>query len=130
MTATPFPDAEAITTTYLRALIGDVPVATDLRGWQAGLARVVLTRTGGVPKLWQRTDYPRIDVDCYAADKGAAHDLAQQTRALLHDMPGATFPTAVICTVEDDTGLTWLPDEDTEAPRYAFAVRLVTRPIP
>lgn len=130
MTFTPFPDAEYLAVSWLSTRLGGVKVSTDLRGWTSGQARVVITRTGGVPRLWLRTDYPRLDVDSYHANKAAAHDLAQKARAVLFDMPTGEFDAAVVSAVEDDTGLAWIPDADTNAPRYVFGVRLVTHTLP
>lgn len=125
-----FPDSEAVAVTGLRAQ--DLDARTDLVGWRAGDSRVVVTRIGGVPSLPFRIDNPRLDVDCYADSKEAAHDLAQQARVALHELPNGdhTALGAVVSHVTDDTGLQWLPDPDTSAARYTFAVRLSVHPHP
>ena len=133
MSAALFPDSEAVAVTYLRSRNElDVTVTTDLHGWRAGDRRVVLSRSGGVPSLAFRIDNPRLDVDAFAATKEAAHDLAQLVRVALHDLPTGdhTALGAVVVDVRDDVGLTYLPDPDTNAPRYVFAVVLVVRPHP
>lgn len=134
MRAAVFPDSEAVAITWLRPRpeLAGVKVATDLVGWQAGQRRIVITRIGGVPTLAIRIDRPRLDVDVYAENKAQAHDLAQLTRAALHDLPEGdhTALGAVVANVNDDTGLQWLPDVSTAAARYNFAVRLAVRPFP
>jgi hypothetical protein len=132
MRAALFPDSEAVAVTWLRDRLDSVPVATNLIGWQAGQRRVVITRIGGVPTLPMRLDNPRLDVNCYAEDKGAAHDLAQLARVELHELPSGdhTALSAVVSHVYDDTGLQWLPDPGTQAARYLFGVRLAIHPYP
>jgi hypothetical protein len=131
MRAAVFPDSEAVAVQWLRAAVG-VVVATDLNGWQAGQARVVVTRIGGVPSIAYRVDNPRLDVDCYGPDKAAAHDLAQLARARLHELPTGdhTALGAVVAHVRDDVGLQFIPDPDTRAPRYLFTVALAVHPSP
>lgn len=134
MRAAVFPDSEAVAVAWLRTQpeLDGVKATTNLIGWQAGQRRVVITRIGGVPSLAVRIDNPRLDVDVYAEDKGAAHDLAQVTRAALHDLPEGehTALGAVVANVTDDTGLQWLPDPGTNAARYSFTVRLAVHPYP
>lgn len=131
MRAAVFPDSEAVAVTWLR---DNVPasVSTDLNGWTAGQARVVVTRIGGLPSIAYRLDNPRLDVDCYAATKEAAHDLAQLARARLHELPEGdhTELGAVVANVIDDAGVQYLPDPDTRAPRYLFTVSLAVHPSP
>jgi len=131
MRAAVFPDSEAIAVQWLRGEV-DADVATDLAGWLAGQARVVVTRIGGLPSIAYRVDNPRLDVDCYAADKAAAHDLAQFVRARLHELPTGDHTAfgAVVSHVRDDVGLQFLPDPDTRAPRYLFSVALAVHPSP
>jgi hypothetical protein len=131
MRAAVFPDSEAVAVLWVRAAV-EATVTTDLNGWQAGQARVVITRIGGVPSIAYRVDNPRLDVDCYAADKAAAHDLAQLVRARLHELPTGDHTAfgAVVAHVRDDVGLQFLPDPDTRAPRYLFSVALAVHPSP
>ena len=127
-----FPDSEAVAVVWLRAKLDGVAVTTDLNGWRAGDERVVVTRIGGTPSIAYRVDNPRLDVDCYAASKAAAHDLAQIVSAQLHDLPEGDHSAlgAVVSHVRDDVGLQFLPDPDTRAPRYLFTVALAVHPLP
>ena len=131
MRAAVFPDSEALVVQWLAAEL-PVSVTTDLNGWRAGNRRVVITRTGGVPSLAIRVDNPRIDVDVFADTKESAHDLAQQARAAVHEMPSGDFTDAgaVVANVTDELGLAYIPDPDTRAPRYVFALRLAVHPYP
>jgi hypothetical protein len=134
MRAAVFPDSEAIAVGWLRTWpdLAGVKATTDLVGWLAGQRRIVITRIGGTPSLPMRIDNPRLDVDVYAEDKGAAHDLAQLARAALHELPEGdhTALDAVVAHVNDETGLQWLPDISTSAARYTFTVRLAVHPYP
>jgi hypothetical protein len=127
-----FPDSEAIAVRWINTSTLGVPTGTDLVGWRAGQARVVITRIGGVPSIPFRVDNPRLDVAVLAASKEAAHDLAQRVRAHLHELPTGDFTDAgaVVAHVRDDMGLSYLPDPETGSPRYLFGVSLAVRPHP
>jgi len=128
MRAVAFPDSEHIAVRWLTAdATLTAPATTNLTGWRAGQRRIIVTRIGGVPQIPYRVDVPRLDVDVYADKKETAHDLAQAARARLHELPNGdhTDLGAVVCDVRDEGGLQWLPDPDTNAPRYLFTVALV-----
>lgn len=131
MRAALFPDSEAVAVLWMRAGTA-VTVATDMKGWLAPRSRIVITRIGGVPSMAVRIDNPRLDVDVYAASKEAAHDLAQLARVRLHELPTGdhTALGAVVAHVADDVGLHYIPDPDTQTPRYVFTLRLAVRPHP
>lgn len=128
-----FPDSEWIVTDYLTSR-PDVtaPVATNLIGWTEGQRRIVVTRIGGVPEIPYRLDHPRLDIDCYAESKTAAHDLAQIARVAIHDLPDVDYSSmgAVVSHVADETGFQWLPEQISNAARYIFTVALSVHPYP
>lgn len=127
-----FPDTEAVAATWLRTRNLGATVATDLIGFTKGQRRIVVVRTGGTPTLPYRIDNPRLDIDAWGASKSDAHDLAQAARAALHELPTGnhTALAAVVAHVEDESGLTWLPDPETGAARYVFSLRLAVHPYP
>lgn len=131
--AVAFPDSEYIAVRWLNASpLIDAPARTDLVGWTAGQQRLVIARLGGVPSLPYRIDNPRLDIGAWAETKAAAHDLAQLARSVLHDLPNGdhTDLGAVVAHVRDEVGLQWLPDPDTNTPRYIFVLSLTVRPHP
>lgn len=76
---------------------------------------------GAQPTLAQ----PNVDVDCYAATRGEAEDLAGTVYDLLHEqLPGQTVAGAVITRVEDITEPHLLPYDITSLRRYGAAYRI------
>ncbi|MEQ6899009.1 hypothetical protein [Microbacterium sp. KR10-403] len=70
------------------------------------------------------TDSPMILVECFADDGGTAADDAKIDRALL--MAAARLSDDVT-RVTDVGGPSFLPDPDTNLPRYQFTVQLDMR---
>jgi hypothetical protein len=130
--AVAFPDAEHVATRWLNSSTIGAPASTDLLGWHAPEPRIVITRVGGTPTLAIRIDRPRLDVDVYAPTKADAHDLAQAARVRLHELPTGDHRDlgAVVCNVVDELGLQWLPDPDTNTPRYVLTLAVTVRPHP
>lgn len=87
---------------------------------------LVVTRIGGVPAERHKLDAARIQVDAWGNNKGEARDLADLARRLIHQAEG-TFITDHDCQitgVEDELGLSFLPDPKTKRDRYVFTVRI------
>lgn len=126
-----FPDAEAAVLHALRQR-GALPGVTLGTSLPADLAEalpfLMLRRSGGVPVLRYRLDEARIDVEAWATSREAAQDLAQQARAAIHDLPGWNDQAAVVLAVDDEAGLMWLPDPDTDLARWLFVLRVLLRP--
>lgn len=93
---------------------------------------VTLQRIGGIPSVHQRLDSARLQVDCWAETEGTASRVARVCRAALHAMEGYTTAEAVCTGVEDDLGLTWLPDTTRHdpTPRFIFGVVIYAHAIP
>ena len=93
---------------------------------------VTLQRIGGVPSVRQRLDVARIQVDCWAETEGTASRVARVARACLHLMEGYTTADAVVTGVDDDLGLSWLPDTTRHdpIPRFIFGVAISAHALP
>jgi hypothetical protein len=127
-------DAEAAVADILTtdpALTAHAPtVSTDLRGFVHTRRWVRITRSGGTPTLWMGLDNPLITIDCFAPEKGAAHDLATASRAAVFAARGVyTGHGLTIYDVDDAEGLQWEPDKmQPGTNRYVYTLTLVTRP--
>lgn len=106
---------------------------------------VVVRRLGGTPVIEQYLDVGRIQVDAWAekltgepgsgfsllgGGKAEAHDLALDAQLACHGMRLSVFDGAVVTAVEDELGLSWIPDPKTERPRYSFTVAVFVHPAP
>ncbi|MEU0940297.1 hypothetical protein [Embleya sp. NPDC005971] len=123
-----FPDIEALSISFLASRLPDVHVTSE---WPEDLAErlpvVAVSRLGGGTELRFVLQDGTIDIDCLAASKAAAHDLAQLVLAHMLTMPSADALDAIVYTVTDD-GLVWAPDPVTELPRYVLTCTLRFRP--
>lgn len=125
-----FPDVEAAVTGYLRQQLDlGVTVGTE---WPEDLAQhlpvVAVSRGGGATYTRLVLDEPTLDIDVLAANKAAAHDLAQQVRGHIFAAEGRALGDALVARVED-TSLIWLPDPTTALPRYVLVMSLRVRPV-
>lgn len=132
----PFPDAEQVATTYLRAALpAGTTVGTewpdDVEGKLAA-GVVAVSRASGAWLQKFVTEDVTLDVDVVAATKKQAQDLAQLVRAHLHAVEGTVQPGARIYGVTD-VSFVWVPyhaaaDTD-EFPRYVLTVSMIIRPV-
>lgn len=131
----PFGDVEAALTGYLRGVLDPgVHVGTEWPGNLLDrLPAVSLSRSGGGTALRGVLDSPVVDTDILAADKAAAHDLAQLVAAHYAAAEGTTQGGLQIHLV-DNVSLVWLPWEPDEGadpiPRYVLVTDLRTRTVP
>lgn len=122
-----FPDVEQIIGDWLADQLAargiDAPVGTRAPDPRPGRF-VVVQRTGG-PRANLVTDAPLIIVESWADQEGAAHDLAQVVRGLLHTAPGRV-PAATVYRVQETGGPGNLPDPVSPQARYTqtFEIRL------
>lgn len=90
----------------------------------------VVQRVGGNPEpRW--LDKADLQVDVWAATRAEARDSAANAFASLMTMEGAIDTgtvQGVVTGVLPGSGLRWLPDEDTEQPRYTFSVLVTAHP--
>lgn len=117
------PDAELLTTQYLRAHIGAIPVSTKIPNPRPGTF-VRAWRTGGTAPN-RIVDYAQMTVECWGADKGTANQLARQARGLLLDAASASG--IALCRRVESGSLYYDPDPDTASERYTFTAFLTLR---
>lgn len=119
-----------LTQTALTSLIG-TRVSTRSPG-NIVYPYVTLQRIGGLPAESHRLDAARIQVDCWAETEGTASRVARVSRAALHAMEGYTTAEAVCTGVDDDLGLSWLPDTQRTppTPRFLFGVVIFAHSLP
>lgn len=123
-----FPDAEAMASRALRnaGVCGGRAYSSIPSNPTWPLA--VVKRIGGIPTVPRRLDAARIQVDIYGNNKSEARAEADAARLALHRTEGTTFviEQGYVAGVEDDLGLIFLPDPDTNRDRYTFGVALYT----
>lgn len=90
---------------------------------------VTVQRIGGLPVERHRLDRARLEVQAWAADEDTASYVARVARAAVHEIEGQIVEAdddnaGFVTAVDDDLGLTWLPDTDRTppTPRYGFGV--------
>lgn len=127
------PDAELLVVQALRAT-AEVAALVGTRVYTAlppdpTYPVVRVTRIGGIPAIRQHLDVARIQVDAWGTTKKQAFTVATTVQAALHAMVGP-HAGGVVTAVEDDLGLTWSPDPETDRDRYVFGVAVYTHPLP
>lgn len=101
------------------------------RGWQADDPALRITRAGGTPVDHVGVlDRARLQVEAFAADDVAAHDLAAHALLGLRELEGTKLVDAFVTAVEQDLGMRLAPDPITNASRYVFGVVLYARRLP
>jgi hypothetical protein len=127
------PDAELLTVNALRAN-ADLTALVGARVYTAIPAEptfplVRVTRIGGIPAISRHLDIARIQVDVWGTTKFQARTVAATAQAAIHAAIGARAE-GVLTGVDDDLGLSWQPDPETDQPRYVFGVALYLHPNP
>lgn len=129
MTVALLPDAEALFVSWAKSH----PDLSVLHGGRVGtvlnatLPALRVTRVGVAPdERWE--DVAELQVDCYAADQGAANLLARTVTAALPDLQGDRPGFGWVGSADVTVGPVWLPDNDTGRARYMLAVTLTTYP--
>lgn len=125
-----YPDAVAVTNTYLRAaLVGagrTVAVVSQIPSPNRPAELVKTTRTGG-PEVMPMVDGAQLTFDCWAATAPAAMSLAQLARRLLHNMAGTVQGGESVHRVTDVGGPQDLPDPVSNTPRVSFTLQVQIR---
>lgn len=127
-TYSPFPDAEAVVGTILRAAghraYSSIPKKSPT------YPLITYQRIGGTPVTRHTLDAADIQLDVWGNTKSEAYDLAAQARAAVHSAAESTIALtgtsdAWITGVDDVTGPQWLPDSS-NAPvnRYTLTLRV------
>jgi hypothetical protein len=121
------PDAVAVVADYLRSRLTargiTAPVGSRVPSPRP--ARFVRVERIGGPQSSPVTDRPRLDVHCWGADEGDAHDLMQVCRALLGAARGPYGGTVLARPATG--GPQYLPDRETGQSRYAFTFDVTMR---
>lgn len=120
-----FPDAEALTVQYLLTVGTGAHISSDVPDPRPDLLVTVL-RAGGTRRNLI-SDSPMLIVQAWASTKGAAHDLCQLVRAHIHAMAGTKVNGVWAYKVTEVGGPAYLPDPDTNTPRYQITVQLHLR---
>lgn len=132
-----FGDAEAIAIKHLRT---DQTIA-EARAFgtfpkDPVFPLLTLHRSGGVPVIDGAIDRAMVQVDAWAETKQEARYLASQAMASLSRLEGKQVSVLLdgeievggyVTSVEVVQGLLWLPDSDTNRPRYLFQVALTIK---
>ncbi|WP_157536536.1 phage tail termination protein [Kitasatospora mediocidica] len=130
------PDIEEVLTQWLatQSALNGVLIGTRVPDSYDGSQRVVrVVRLGGSADYLMRFDHPRIDVDCFGPDKGAAWDLTAIVRRLLYVdlLNGADVSPwgASISQCREDVGPQWLDEQDyPNAGRYLIQITAIVHP--
>lgn len=121
-------DAEALSTSYLTAALGDMAsrVSTKIGNPRPDKS-VRVSLTGGTRRDMV-TDRPMILVECWADSETDACDLARYAQAHMWALPQTDVGGAWVRSVSEFSGLQNFPDPDSDSPRYQFGVELQIRP--
>lgn len=130
------PDAEAVVYGWLTTHASVTALTTAIsRRVPANPTWPALTykRVGGVPVERRWIDQARIQIAAWGTPitgEAEASLLARTTRAAMHDLEGQLVADAWVAAVDDDTALTWLPDDsrDPTIPRFTFGVLVTLHP--
>lgn len=116
-----FPDAVELVCDELRARLDTVHVGSQVPTTRP-TSFVRVTRVGGVRRSLV-ADEATLTVESWASTEQAAHDLNQLCRAYLYAMPGDGF----VYRITEIGGPAFLPDPDSDQPRFSFTAAVVTR---
>lgn len=120
-------DIERLLTSWLAQQLA-VRVVTDLpANLDDVLPLVQVTRYGGGDDVIS-LDRPLVDVDCYAATRGAAYELAQRVRdAVRFALPGRVVDSVLVCRVDTLSGPVWRPYENATLRRFGASYQITTQ---
>lgn len=90
--------------------------------------QLVMLESAGGGDLSVAHDNQLLIVDSWGASNGQAYDLAQDVRAYLSALSNYRSPTGqLIYAASPSGGVVWMPDPDSDSPRYRQIFRFVTR---
>lgn len=127
MSGAGFGDVELALTGWIHTRYG-VRAVTDLPGNLGGLLPIVQVARYAGSDSGVSMDRPSVDIDVYAADRGAAHDLAERLRAgFLWELPGLSVGGLVFARTQTISGPAWRPYDNTTLRRCGAAYQFDTR---
>lgn len=123
------PDPIKVCVAYLKAspfitAAAPVTVSATLDGYAAGNRWVVVSVAGGTRHRLNLVDMPRMDLNCYAESKPAAHELAERAVTALLASPGYRTDEAVIRAADVLIRPVDLTDPIDYQPRFTASVQL------
>lgn len=122
-----FDDAEAMAVQYLIPLLTDAHISSDVPD-PIPDQLVTVQRVGGTTQNLV-TDAPLLIFQSWAKNKPDAYDLCKLVRAHVNAMPGTTVNGIWVYKVTEAGGPAYLPDPDTNTPRYQFTAQVRLRGI-
>ncbi|MFJ6316088.1 hypothetical protein ACIQJW_08405 [Streptomyces californicus] len=137
--ATPLvlPDGKKVAIDLLSLAMPGVHVTSKLpegKALNAALPAVRVLRIGGTSTMrgWSdpaTTDRPRLSIDCYAADEGAAMRLALRVCAEWELLAGRSTEDATVSAISQETGPQDRPEEpNTGVARVGMILGMSVRP--
>lgn len=135
MPTTLFADVEVELVAWLIAELGPgVKVCTELpANLDQVLPAVRVQRITGAEDADGKLDHPVVDVDVFAADRGAASQLANQVRDLIrYSLRNTVTAASVFGAPTTNVGPRWLPDDNTSLRRFhaRYQIPFHTAPTP
>jgi hypothetical protein len=122
-----WPDVEALLVSALAGVGGARRVGTntpaDLASW---LPMIQVGRVGGADD--RLSDYPHVDVDCFAASRYAAGTLAGTVRSAVLALRHTDVGGVLVDDVETLTGPMWVDYADPTIWRYLLTFEITLRP--
>lgn len=117
-----FPDIEGVIITHLQSVLESTHVSTKVPVPRP-TRMVKVTRVGG-NKIRLNAESAMVTFQCWEADSVKASELARLARAYIHALDGETVNGVWIYRVIDVGGPAFVPDPETDTPRYQFTVSL------
>jgi len=116
--------------TALTELLGANRVSTEIPPG-ADLPRVRVTLTGGTIPVRGWLYSHRVTIEGWAENKDDAWEATVLAVASLErDLDGALVEGGVVSAVDQESGATWVPDPESNLPRYLVTVRVTVHPEP
>jgi hypothetical protein len=128
------PDVTSLLIAWLTAELPDLPDQAAVGVYRAvpnprPSSFVTVQLLGGAGRTVENPpiDRAQVEVNAWASTAAAAHDLAQNARALIHAAQGAVLGSTQVYTVEDFGPPVDEPDPLSDQARFTFRVELTVR---
>lgn len=128
------PDIEALVINVLNNsqditdIAGENSASTQLNE-DAVLPKIRVTLAGGTPRIDGWLYAPRINIEAWANDKETSFDLINKiSEVLFSELNDALFDEGIVTGIEQDVGLSWIPDPLTNTPRYTLGFVIYNHP--